>query len=78
VVLHVTPGSSTAYVEPQAAIPLNNSLAAARGEAYAATEAVLWKLSGLVMEVVDSLNHILEVVRSIPLPLPLPLTALTQ
>ncbi len=62
VVLHVTPGSATTYVEPQAAIPLNNSLAAARGEAYAAVEAVLWRLSGLVMAVVDSLAHILETV----------------
>ena len=34
------------YVEPPAAVPLNNELAAARGELYGAEEAVLWRLTG--------------------------------
>lgn len=55
-------GGSIVYVEPTAAVPLNNDLAAARGEAYAAEESVLWKLTGIVMEALDSLQHILDVV----------------
>ncbi len=36
------------YVEPPACVPLNNDLAAARGELYGAEEAVLWRLTGEV------------------------------
>lgn len=50
------------YIEPTAAVPLNNDLAAARGEAYAAEESVLWRLTGSVMEVLDSLQHNLDLV----------------
>ena len=57
-----TPGGGIVYIEPTAAAPLNNDLAAARGEAYAAEEAVLWRLTGSVMEVLDSLHHNLDVV----------------
>ena len=57
-----SPGGSILYVEPPAAVPLNNELAAARGEAYAAEEAVLWRVTGLVMQHVDSLQHALDTV----------------
>lgn len=64
-----TPGGSIVYVEPTAAAPLNNDLAAARGEAYAAEESVLWRLTGTVMEDLDSLQHNLDVVRTLISPL---------
>lgn len=59
-------GSSSAgvlYVEPQAAVPLNNDLAAARGEAYAAVENVLWKLTGLIADAVEDMQQALDTVR---------------
>lgn len=62
VLLGSTPGGAIVYFEPPAAVPLNNELAAARGEAYAAEEAVLWRVTGAVMDVVDSLQHILDTV----------------
>lgn len=43
-------GTGVQYVEPGAAVPLNNDLAAARGEALAAEEAVLWQLTGLIID----------------------------
>ena len=58
-------GSSAAgvlYVEPQAAVPLNNDLAAARGEAYAAVESVLWSLTGLIADAEDDMQHALDTV----------------
>ena len=58
-------GSSSAgvlYVEPQAAVPLNNDLAAARGEAYAAVESVLWSLTGLIADAEDDMQHALDTV----------------
>ena len=58
-------GSSVAgvlYVEPQAAIPLNNDLAAARGEAYAAVESVLWSLTGLIADAEDDMQLALDTV----------------
>ena len=51
------------YVEPQAAVPLNNDLAAARGEAYAAVENVLWKLTGLIADAIDDVQQALDTVR---------------
>jgi len=51
------------YVEPQAAVPLNNDLAAARGEAYAAVESVLWKLTGLLADSVEDVQQSLDTVR---------------
>lgn len=62
VLLGKSTGGGIQYVEPAAAVSLNNELAAARGEAFAAEEAVLWRLTGLVMDVTDSLQHILNVV----------------
>ena len=59
-------GSSSAgvlYVEPQAAVPLNNDLAAARGEAYAAVENVLWKLTGLIADTIEDVQQALDTVR---------------
>lgn len=43
-------GVGVQYVEPGAAVPLNNDLAAARAEALTAEEAVLWQLTGLVID----------------------------
>lgn len=51
------------YLEPPAAVPLNNELAAARGEAYAALEAVLWRLTGLVADAEADARRALETVR---------------
>ena len=57
-----SPGGGILYVEPPAAAPLNNELAAARGESYAAEEAILWRVTGVVMQHVDSLQHALDTV----------------
>ena len=62
-------GSSSAgvlYIEPQAAVPLNNDLAAARGEAYAAVENVLWKLTGLIADTIEDVQQALDTVRHPP------------
>ncbi|GAB4813086.1 hypothetical protein N2152v2_000132 [Parachlorella kessleri] len=53
------PGGMTWYVEPPAAVPLNNELAAARGEMYAAEEAVLWRLTSSVVEAVETIQETL-------------------
>ncbi|BDA49511.1 Endonuclease MutS2 [Coccomyxa sp. Obi] len=50
------------YLEPPAAVPLNNELAAARGEAYAAEEAVLWRVTGLIVDAEDDVRRALELV----------------
>ncbi|GFR39679.1 hypothetical protein Agub_g151, partial [Astrephomene gubernaculifera] len=50
------PGGSLTYIEPPAAVGLNNELAAARGEAAAAEEAVLWGLTARVVEVLHELQ----------------------
>ena len=47
------------YVEPPAAVPLNNDLAAARGEMFAAEEAVLWKLTSSVVDAVETIQETL-------------------
>ena len=51
------------YIEPPAAVPLNNELAAARAEAAAAEEAVLWRLTGRVADIDADLQRALDVVR---------------
>lgn len=66
VLLGSSPGGSILYIEPPAAVPLNNDLAAARGEAYAAEEAVLWRVTGEVMGEIDMLQHSLDTVRRTP------------
>lgn len=48
------------YVEPPAAVPLNNELAAARGELYGAEEAVLWRLTGDVGDARYALQDTLD------------------
>ncbi len=50
------------FVEPPAAVPLNNELAAARAEALAADEAVLWRLTGRVADAEADLRRALDVV----------------
>jgi hypothetical protein len=59
-------GPGIVYVEPPAAVPLNNELAAARGEAAAAEEAVLWKLTGQVADAADTLQQALDAVGLVP------------
>lgn len=56
------PGGSTWYVEPAAAVPLNNELAGAKGELAAAEEAVLWRLTGKVGDREEDLSHALHAV----------------
>lgn len=56
---------SCRYIEPPAAVPINNELAAARGEMYAAEEAVLWRLTGRVVEAVDEIQGTLDKVRTL-------------
>ncbi len=51
------------YAEPQAAVPLNNDLAATQGEAYAAMEEVLWKLAGLIEDTIEDVQQALDSVR---------------
>ena len=53
------------YVEPPAAVPLNNDLAAARGELYGAEEAVLWRLTGDVGDARYALQDTLDKVRGV-------------
>jgi len=43
-------GAGVVYVEPRAAVGLNNDLSAAQAEAMAAEEAVLWRLTGLIID----------------------------
>lgn len=47
-------------MEPPAAVPLNNELAAARGELYGAEEAVLWRLTGDVGDARYALQDTLD------------------
>jgi hypothetical protein len=51
------------YIEPAAAVPLNNDLGAARGELAAAEEAVLWRLTGRVAGAILALESTLDRVR---------------
>ncbi|KAG2444932.1 hypothetical protein HXX76_001668 [Chlamydomonas incerta] len=56
VLLGSAPGGSLVYVEPAAAVAMNNELGAARAEAQAAEEQVLWNLTGLVMGALEELQ----------------------
>ena len=62
----ITLGSSASggivYIEPSAALPLNNELGAARAEAAAAEEAVRWQLTGLLADVDGDLGLALDTV----------------
>jgi dsDNA-specific endonuclease/ATPase MutS2 len=54
-------GGGVVYVEPPAAVPANNELAAARGEAFSAEEAVLYSLTGKLMGVLPQVQEMYEV-----------------
>ena len=56
------PGGSTWYVEPAAAVPLNNELFGAQGELAAAEEAILWRLTGKVGDKEEDLSRALHAV----------------
>ncbi|KAK9807992.1 hypothetical protein WJX73_000666 [Symbiochloris irregularis] len=45
-----TAGGSMMFIEPPSAVNLNNELAAARGRAKTAEDAILWKLTGAIAE----------------------------
>ena len=47
-------------MEPPSAVPLNNELAAVRGEAAAAEENVLWKLTGQVIDNLEDMQRALD------------------
>lgn len=47
-------------MEPPSAVPLNNELAAARGEAAAAEDNVLWKLTGQVIDNLEDMQRALD------------------
>ena len=50
------------YVEPTAAVPINNLLIAARAEAMAAEEAVLWSLTSTIIDSLEQLRSVLDVI----------------
>lgn len=54
--------TGTMYLESPAAVPINNELAGARGEAAAAEEAVLWQLTGRVQDCASVLRATLNVI----------------
>lgn len=62
IVLGSGAGDSMQYIEPSAAVPLNNELGVARAEAAAAEEAVLWQLTGSVVDQLSELQAALDVV----------------
>ncbi|KAL6756776.1 hypothetical protein V8C86DRAFT_3018742 [Haematococcus lacustris] len=53
-------GGSVLYVEPPAAVIPNNELAAARGEAYSAQDAVLFSLTGQLLGVWEEVQAMYE------------------
>ena len=50
-------------MEPPAAVALNNERGAAKSQVINAEEAVLWRLTGLVIDSAPSPQHALEMVR---------------
>ncbi len=56
-------GGSAYYMEPPAAVALNNERGAARSQVITAEENVLWRLTGLIIDSAPSLQHALEMVR---------------
>lgn len=56
-----SPGGALSYVEPPAAVPLNNELVAALGEAATAEEEVLYDLSARLMGVQQEVEAAFEV-----------------
>ena len=57
-------GGGAFYIEPPSAVPLNNELAAVRGEAAAAEDNVLWQLTGQVIDNLDDIQTALDNVRA--------------
>eukprot|EP00891_Asterochloris_glomerata_P006948 jgi/Astpho2/6948/e_gw1.00107.204.1_t len=55
-------GGSAYYMEPPAAVALNNERGAARSQVITAEENVLWWLTGLIIDSAPSLEHALEMV----------------
>ena len=53
------PGGTVWYIEPSAAVPLNNELIAVKAELTAAEDAVLWRLTALVGDVFEELQRVL-------------------
>lgn len=54
------PGGGAFYIEPPSAVPLNNELAAARGEAAAAEDNVLWHLTGQIIDNLEDVQRALD------------------
>lgn len=52
------------YVEPHAAVPLNNELGAARGRARAAEDAILWRVTGAVADAMEEIEGCYTMVRA--------------
>lgn len=48
------------YLEPPSVVQYNNNLMAARGEAMAAEEAILWQLTGTMMGLLPELQQMFE------------------
>ena len=63
ILLGTSPGGGAYYIEPPSAVPLNNDLAAAKGEAAAAEENVLWQLTGQIIDNLADLQASLDMVR---------------
>ena len=61
------------YIEPSAAVPLNNERSVVKAEMWAAEEEVLWMLTGLLADALEDVARALEVV-SPPPPFPLSLS----
>ena len=53
-----SPGGGLVYLEPPGVVGLNNDLLAARAEAMAAEEAVLWDLSARLMGVLEEVEEV--------------------
>lgn len=62
ILLGTSPGGGAFYIEPPAAVPLNNDLGAAKGEAATAVENVLWQLTGRIIDKLDDLQASLDMV----------------
>jgi dsDNA-specific endonuclease/ATPase MutS2 len=58
VMLGSSVGGGMTYIEPAQVVSLNNELMAARAEAMAAEEAVLWELSGRLMGCLDDVETV--------------------
>ena len=62
VVLGMMSSGAATYIEPNAAVPLNNERSVLRAEMWAAEEEVLWKLTGQLADDMDDVGRALDVV----------------